>query len=122
MFYKPDLIVTLYNTSGVFLHTLNLKVKHFRQFLDNGKTYNPRGGSTIIFDQDSSAVFTARCRMTENFSRRKGLLTCIQKLLDSSPYRNVPNIKGNIVGFESTMNNIKLVVDTTRTSESYFWL
>lgn len=90
MSYEPDFKVNVYDfETNQLRYTLNLKIKHVRQ--RDGRSVNPCGGTTVIFEQNSCSVFTANCRHDEQFSRRKGLLTCVQKLLHSTPFRNLPD-------------------------------
>ena len=63
----------------------NVKVKHFR-VSDDGRNLSPMGGHTAIFDKDTGMVFSARCRPDETFSRRKGILACIQKMVQNKCY------------------------------------
>lgn len=57
------------------------KVKHFRQY--NGNTVSPKGGHTAIFDIEDGKIYSSKCRNDEQFSRRKGILTCLQKALNT---------------------------------------
>ena len=66
--------------------TLKVKVKHFRQS-DGGRGFSTTGGHTAIFDKETGMVFSARCRPDEPFSRRKGILACIQKLVLNKCYQ-----------------------------------
>lgn len=76
--------VNVNDTNNGYLFSLDLKVKHFRQY--DGRTPKTCGGHSAIFEVNSGLVFSSKCRDDEQFSRRKGLLTSLQKLLLSKSF------------------------------------
>lgn len=125
MNFKPDLEVEVHDhKSNTYLYSLDLKIKHFRQYQDNGRTFSPTGGSTVIFEQRTCSVFTAKCRHDENFSRKKGLLTCIQKLLDTTPFRGLrsPVTGKDIVMWKFDNGRARVFVDSVDQVERMSWL
>jgi len=125
MAQAPDFGVTILDyKSGDELFSLNLKVKHLRQFEQNGRKMKQHGGHTVIFDTVSSTMFSAKCRMNEQFSRRKGVLTCIQKMLDNLPFRGLeanPNGK-NILSFHSGPEGMEVYIGLDGDAEKHWWL
>jgi hypothetical protein len=76
--------VNVNHADGSYAFSLDLKVKHFRQY--DGRVPNTCGGHSAIFEVNSGLVFSSKCRDDEQFSRRKGLLTSLQKLLLSKSF------------------------------------
>ena len=89
MAMTPDYVVSVVTEDGQDLFSLDLKIKHSRQMTPNGRAPSQYGGQTVIFEQNTNTVFSSRCRMSEQFSRRKGLMTCLQKLLHQIPFRGL---------------------------------
>ena len=114
-----DYIVTVNDSTG-YRFTLNLKVKHFRQY--EGRNAKTNGGHTAIFDRDSGLVFSSKCRDDEQFSRRKGVLTCIQKMLQCQAFQCKTPKEGywiNDVKFNDNGCSIWLGEGS---EENYWWL
>lgn len=116
---------TCYNVTFVFpegtVHTLPFKVKHFRQY--NGNRVSSNGGHTAIFDVGDGRIFSSKCRNDEQFSRRKGILTCLQKAL------NVATLEGKqlvINAHEFTENGVTIVLAESTVAaakaRSHYWL
>lgn len=112
-----DFTVKFLNLDGKELLEKKYKVKHFRQY--NGSTLSPNGGHTCLFDLSTGHVLVSRCRSTEQYSRRKGVLTCIQKYLRGN---NLEPIEGaGILKAESFTDGIKLTVHNSP-EPHYWWL
>lgn len=100
------------------------KVKHFRQY--EGRNVNPKGGHTVIFDLQYGEIYSSKCRGDEHFSRHKGVLTCLQKMLDVVTLED--NAKFRIInhkfypnGVEIHLLNEKRIVDSN-TLKKFYWL
>ncbi len=115
--------VNVNNELGEYAFSLDLKVKHFRQY--DGRQVKTCGGHTAIFDLNTGLVFSSKCRDDEQFSRRKGLLTTIQKLLYSKSFHpandksryNIADVK-----FESNGCTIWLAHPDNMGNCPYWWL
>lgn len=87
--YKIEMFIDGTNATNEELFrpdlTFNVKVKHFRQS-DGARGFSTTGGHTAIFDKETGMVFSSRCRPDETFSRRKGILACIQKMIQNKCY------------------------------------
>lgn len=116
---------TCYNVTFAFpegtVHTLPFKVKHFRQY--NGNRVSSNGGHTAIFDVGDGRIFSSKCRNDEQFSRRKGILTCLQKALNVAPLKGKQLV---IADHEFTENGVTLflVESTVKAAKtmSHYWL
>ena len=64
---------------NTLFETVDFKVKHFR--LSDGRKISSYGGFTSLFALDKKLVFSSKCRGDEHFSKKKGILTCLQKML-----------------------------------------
>ena len=92
---------------------MDLRIKHFRQQNPNGRGVSAHGGYTLIHNSVSGRFYSAKCRMDEQFSKRKGILVCIQKYLDSF------NLE--IDDYEFINGGIRVVVRTA-TGDRFAWL
>ena len=63
--------------------TLDLEVRHFRNRNRNGRGVTGYGGYTALFDAANGRIWVATCREDEAFSRRKGILTALQRYIHS---------------------------------------
>ena len=119
--YYAVMVVT---EDGRDLISLDLTIKHFRQMEMNGRVPSQYGGQTVIFEQNTNTVFSSRCRMTEQFSRKKGLLTCIQKLLHQVPFRGIERTYGNmdILSLDQHENGMTVYVGTAPEDSINWWL
>jgi hypothetical protein len=101
--------------------TLNLKVKHFRNY--DGRIPSTTGGHTAIFELNHGLVFSSKCREDEQFCRRKGILTCIQKLLQSECFQRAIPKDGNwIVDWKFTGNGVDIWIDNPNHYPSPEWM
>jgi len=125
MAQTPDFTVTARDIEDrdTILFTLNLKIKHFRQFEDNGRKVKQCGGHTIISDSITNTMFSSKCRMTEQFSRRKGLLVCLQKMSHGLPFRGIGEPLGgkDILEFESLDRGMSIFLGNSP-NEGLWWL
>ena len=121
----PDFLVSVKNVkTGTELFQLDIKIKHFRQFDRTGRTPKPDGGHTIIYDQLTSTAFSAKCRMDEQFSRRKGLLVCLQKFLNNLPFRAIalPDEGVDIVSVTRSPRGMTLFIGEAEDAKRNWWL
>lgn len=94
------------------------KVKHFRQW--KGRQVDTYGGYTAIFHQDTGMVFSSKCRDDEQFSRRKGLLTCIQKAVSCPPFFGANTVSHNwITGWKFSENHVDVYL--CKLDQNYRW-
>lgn len=124
MAMTPDYTVKVLTEDGRDLFSLDLKIKHSRQLSDNGREVKPNGGQTVVFEQNTNTVFSSRCRMNEQFSRRKGVLVCIQKLLHQVPFRGIEATYGkmDILSFDLNPNGMTIYVGTATEENRNSWL
>lgn len=124
MAMTPDYTIKVVTEDGRDLFSLDLKIKHSRQLSDNGRVLKPNGGQTTIFEQNTNTVFSSRCRMNEQFSRRKGLLVCVQKLLHQIPFRglNTTYESMDILSFDRNANGMIVFVGTATEENRNSWL
>lgn len=111
------------NVNGMegYRFTLKLKVKHFRQY--DGRVARTNGGHTAIFDKDSGLVFSSKCRDDEQFSRRKGILTCIQKMLQCQAFQcGTSKINYWIIDAKFNDNGCEVFIDVAPESIKFWWL
>lgn len=103
-------------------YNLCTKVKHFRQY--DGRTVKTHGGHSAVFDMTSGLVFSSKCRDDEQFSRRKGVLTCIQKLLLSKSFSNEDKSKMFIADVRFLPNgcNVWISDEDCIAEGPYWWL
>jgi hypothetical protein len=95
--------------------TKEFKIKHFRR--TEGREILPTGGHTAIFEIGGDKVFSAKCRDDETFSRRKGILTCLQKM--------VSHAHKDVVIYDAKFNNsgVTIFIDRIKNaSDAYWWL
>jgi hypothetical protein len=120
----PDYTVVVLTEDGRDLFSLDLKIKHSRQMIPNGRAPSQYGGQTVIFEQNTNTVFSARCRMSEQFSRRKGLMTCLQKLLHQIPFRGLEATYGkmDILTFDLNPNGMTIYVGTATEENRNSWM
>lgn len=112
--------VTVNDIKG-YRFTLELKVKHFRQY--EGRSAKTNGGHTAIFDQDSGLVFSSKCRDDEQFSRRKGVLTCLQKMLQCEAFQcGVPKEGYWITDVKFGDNQCQVTITDLDANSRYWWL
>lgn len=112
--------VNVLDLNGAHRFSLDLKVKHFRQY--QGRNVLPHGGHTCIFDMDSGLVFSSKCRGNEQFSRRYGVLTFLQKMLQCKAFHcAVPKDSYWIADATFTKNGCDVYIsDGVQTP--YYWL
>jgi hypothetical protein len=99
------------------------KVKHFRQW--KGRQVDTYGGYTAIFHQETGMVFSSKCRDDEQFSRRKGLLTCIQKAVSCPPFFGAedPPVDYNwITGWKFSENHVDVYLCKLDSNYRWSWL
>lgn len=120
----PDYTVRVVTEDGRDLFSLDLKIKHSRQMQEGSRYPSQYGGQTVIFEQNTNTVFSSRCRMTEQFSRKKGLLICIQKLLHQIPFRGLEASYGtmDILSYDQNTNGMEVYVGTLDPSQTNWWL
>jgi hypothetical protein len=113
-------IVAVNDSIGYKFH-ISLKVKHFRQY--EGRVAKTTGGHTAIFDVDSGLVFSSKCRDDEQFSRRKGILTCLQKMLQSEAF-HCGELKEEywITDVKFTSDGCLIFVNDLPPENRYWWL
>jgi len=106
--------------------TRKVKVKHFREF--KGKMPYPKGGYTALFDLSSGNIYVSKCRPDESFSKRKGVYTCIQKMIESGLPFPEPKKVDFICDIITRPNAIELLVakEDYRSAffdkyESHYW-
>ncbi len=68
--------------NGKEIDVFPVKIKHFRQY--TGRVPSTHGGHTAVFFMTDGLVYSSKCRNDEQFSRQKGVLTCLQKFFLSS--------------------------------------
>ena len=95
-------------------HTLIAKIMHFRQY-ENAHQVSQCGGNTVMIFGSNKAL-VAKCHTKDRFSRRKGILTCIQKYLD----RFYP-IEGYFVEGVQYLNENILIYVTKDNRHKYWW-
>jgi hypothetical protein len=103
--------------------SLELKVKHFREH--NGRQVKTHGGYTAIFSSAHDLVFSAKCRGDEQFSRRKGVLTAIQKMLLSTSFqKNTPKDNYYIADVKFLPNGCNIWIDRAENINGgpFWWL
>jgi hypothetical protein len=105
--------------AGTKLHILSLrsKIMHFRQF--EGKEPSQYGGHTVMLFANSNIVTVAKCNPKDKFSRRKGVITCIQKYLDRFDLGPQYPKGLQVFGFES--NHGEFMVDVTNEGTKKYW-
>jgi hypothetical protein len=98
------------------------KVKHFRQW--KGRQVDTYGGYTAIFHQDTGMVFSSKCRDDEQFSRRKGLLTCIQKAVSCPPFIGTDFLLEHnwITGWKFSENHVDVYLCKLDSNYRWSWL
>lgn len=119
-----DYVVNVYDLDDrgpIFHATYKFKVKHFRQW--KGRQMDTYGGYTAIFDQASGMVFSSKCREDEQFSRRKGLLTCVQKALVCPPFFGTTNTRYNwISDWSFKENSVDVYISHMEPKDRWGWL
>jgi len=95
-----------------YLTVAKCKVKHFRQY--EGRNPSTCGGHTALFDLTLGHIHSSKCRSDEPFSRRKGVLTCIQKMFEANFKEYTPLI----VDYQFIPNGCKVWI-TRKTKEEY---
>jgi hypothetical protein len=101
---------------GRELDYFDIKIKHFRQY--EGRNVSTHGGHTAIFDTQLGLVFSSKCRNDEQFSRQKGVLTCLQKMFDT---KVCPYPGKYIVDFTAGANGIRVDVSTSPHEKGANW-
>lgn len=112
-----------YSNGDTYRFTLNLKVKHFREH--EGRKVKTHGGYTAIFDSAHALVFSSKCRGDEQFSRRKGVLTCLQKMFQSgSFFGGTPKDDMFIADVKFKPNGVDVWIDRQENINggSFWWL
>lgn len=88
-------VVNFCGINGELMSSKRFAIKHFRQY--DGKNVSPLGGFTLLIDLDTARSYVAKCRPDESFSRRKGILTCLQKALNHGMLREVTDAVGQVI-------------------------
>lgn len=117
--------VEIRNNLSEVLTTLNVKIKHFRNF--EGRKLSPLGGITVLVDVDTGMMFHSKCRNDELFCRKVGTLNCLQKLLNCKKYKLLSFYNSNIfdVNFgENRMTawTIKDIPGSYTFTEKFWWV
>lgn len=107
--------VTFMSSDMYHIAKKRYKVRHFRQF--NGKDVSTNGGYTCLFDLDDGRILVSKCRNDEQFSRRKGILTCLQKYLLADGIATNDKI---ISGYKPSVDS--MVVTLGKNQKPYWWL
>lgn len=106
-----------------YLHSFDFKIKHHRN--SKGKEISPLGGATYLFDLSNGLIYSAKCRNDETFSKKKGILTCLQKMLNCSVMKDlgVDLSQGSDIAFAS-FDNVGALVDVAELAEEskFYWL
>jgi hypothetical protein len=91
------------------------KIKHFRRTA--GREILPTGGHTAIFELGGDRVYSSKCRDDETFSRRKGILTCLQKMIS--------HITKDAIIYDAKFSNggVSVYLSAIKSAdEAYWWL
>lgn len=69
------------DTRGILPKHSNFQIRHLRERERSGdRVVNAtHGGYTVMVCQDNSRIFISRCHENDQFNRRVGILTCLQK-------------------------------------------
>ena len=94
---------------------IDLKVKHFRQY--SGRKAMSGGGHSIIFNLNDGLVFSSKCHENDQFDKRKGILTCLQKMFNSPAYP----VNGWIMDVVFEQNGCRIWLDQDLEPEKQFW-
>lgn len=118
----PPLDAWLKDKEPALITKYKFKVKHFRQW--KGRQVDTYGGYTAIFHQDSGMVFSSKCRDDEQFSRRKGLLTCIQKAVSCPPFFGTDFLLDHnwISGWKFSENHVDVYICKLSPEWRWSWL
>lgn len=112
-------VVNFCDANGEIKASKRFAIKHFRQY--EGKEVSPLGGFTLLIDLDTARSYVAKCRPDESFSRRKGILTCLQKALNHGMLREITAECGQVIeNAEFGKDGVDLYIGDTGANQFYF--
>jgi len=109
-----DFTVTFLDSNNYHVAKKKYKVKHFRQYAGNAISAN--GGYTCLFDLENGHVLVSKCRNDEQFSRRKGILTCLQKYLNNE---GIPSNEKVIDSIQPAVDG--MIIRLSKSHQKMFW-
>lgn len=100
-----------------------VRIRHIRNMDSNKKAQNHGGSTVMVWDIFDSAITIAYCNNKDQFSRKKGVLTCVQKLLNKMSRKGHinPNMFYCINDYKFKDGKVIVDVVTDEYPSNYAW-